>query len=101
MGGCPLKVLAISTVSPLKLLTAGEMSEADVVLCSYRLLFSRIYQDRREDIAGGSSLTKLMHATRKLLGGEFRMEGNVKDREKSQTYTSTSLVFPVLEMFYW
>merc|ERR1712190_388270 len=59
------------------------------------------YQDRREDIAGGTSLQNLMQKTMKLMDGGLRMEGNVKDREKGETYNTKTLVFPVLEMFYW
>jgi len=92
---CPLKVLAISTVSPLRLVTAGEIAEVDVVLCSYRLLFSQIYQDRRDEIAGGSSLSQLMQATQRLLEGHSCPGG------KSEPQTSKTLVFPVLEMFHW
>mmetsp|Transcript_21147 Transcript_21147/g.59151 ORF Transcript_21147/g.59151 Transcript_21147/m.59151 type:complete len:1079 (-) Transcript_21147:12-3248(-) len=95
--GCPLKVLVIGTVSPLRLLPAGELAEADVVLCSYRLLFSKIYQDRREDLAGDTSLTSLVLATRKLIEGSFRMSVG----DKSKVHTSKTLVFPMLEMFYW
>lgn len=53
--GLPLKVFAVSNVNPLKTVTAGELSEADVVICSYRLLFSGIYMSRR---------TQLIHSNR-------------------------------------
>lgn len=95
--GCPLKVLTISTVSPLRLLTAGELAEADVVLVSYRLLFSRIYQERRENLAGGTSLASLMQCTRKLMSGDLMIGSG----DKARMASSKTLVFPLLEMFWW
>lgn len=93
--GCPLKVITIGTVSPLRLITASELAEADIVLCSYRLLFSQIYQDRREDLAAGRSLVQLMQATNRLL------QGNLTVGDKGQVHDIKTLKFPMLEMFYW
>eukprot|EP00930_Biecheleria_cincta_P046248 TRINITY_DN31898_c0_g1_i1.p1 TRINITY_DN31898_c0_g1~~TRINITY_DN31898_c0_g1_i1.p1 ORF type:complete len:1039 (-),score=190.22 TRINITY_DN31898_c0_g1_i1:177-3293(-) len=93
--GCPLKVITIGTVSPLRLITASELAEADIVLCSYRLLFSQIYQDRREDLAAGRSLVQLMQATNRLL------QGSLTVGDKNQVHDVKTLKFPMLEMFYW
>eukprot|EP00929_Paragymnodinium_shiwhaense_P033402 TRINITY_DN18348_c0_g4_i2.p1 TRINITY_DN18348_c0_g4~~TRINITY_DN18348_c0_g4_i2.p1 ORF type:complete len:1172 (+),score=307.38 TRINITY_DN18348_c0_g4_i2:77-3592(+) len=106
---CPLKVIIIPTVSPLKMLMAGELADADVVLVSYRLLFSQIYQDRREDIAGGRSLSQLMAATRKVMEGTFpapqsqvHVGNRLSNGQKGpQFYNGQTLVFPLIEMFYW
>ena len=45
----PLKVLAMTDVRALKDVTAKELSEADIVICTYRLLYSPIYLARRKD----------------------------------------------------
>jgi len=87
--GCPLKVFAMSTVSPLKGVKARELAEADIVLCSYRLLFSEVYNLRRTNIATGdgpSLLGRLKAETQRLL---------------AQGSQAGDLEFPVLEMFYW
>ncbi|CAE8583771.1 unnamed protein product [Polarella glacialis] len=47
------KVFACTSVTPLKTVSVQALAEADVVLCTYRLLFSQIYRDRLRQLAGG------------------------------------------------
>ncbi|CAD7959471.1 unnamed protein product [Amoebophrya sp. A120] len=42
-----LNILALRNVNPLKLLTVGDIQRADIVICSYRILFSENYQRLR------------------------------------------------------
>lgn len=51
-----LKVLAIRTVSNLKALTVDEICRAAIVICSYRLLYSKVYRARLLELAGTSGV---------------------------------------------
>lgn len=100
--GCPLRIFAPGIVTPLTKVTAEELSEADVVLCSYRLLFSPIYQDRRKELMEGGavqSLASLVEATAGLMSGKVQMRSG----RSGDTYVSSwkELQFPVLEQFHW
>eukprot|EP00435_Cladocopium_sp_Y103_P061078 s444_g22.t1 len=55
--GMPLKVLAIKTVAHLKALTVEEICHAAIVICSYRLLYSKVYRARLLELAGTAGLT--------------------------------------------
>jgi len=112
--GCPLKILCMSNVSPLTSCTAQELSEADVVICSYRLLFSAVYQERRNQLAkdtnpmammmgSDTSLMSLTKNTREFLAGRSRMVSGryKKDKPEETVKNWKELAFPVLEMFYW
>eukprot|EP00913_Durusdinium_trenchii_P019983 g18782.t1 len=46
---CPMKIFAMVNVSPLSRAKARDIANADVVICSYRLLYSPIYLNRRQD----------------------------------------------------
>lgn len=92
--GCPLRVFALSSVANLKSVTAGDLAKADIVLCSYRLLYSPIYLDRRRKLAGvegraSVELARLVETTEELLAGEYDPQD------------WSDLQFPLLEMFYW
>jgi len=101
----PWKVFAMSKVTPLTRVTAAELAEADVVLCSYRLLFSPIYQDRRKEIVFSSrnprspDLASLAARTREFMSGREAMSSGRKGEKMVATWQE--LEFPVLEMFYW
>jgi len=62
-GGCQ-KVLAISTVTQLKALTVRDISSADVVMCTYRLLYSPVYRRRLQELAGDCSQLSAAEAAR-------------------------------------
>ncbi|CAE7384450.1 DNA repair protein rad5 [Symbiodinium microadriaticum] len=94
---CPLKIFAMSNVSPLSRCKASEVSSADVVICSYRLLYSQIYLKRREELCG--SLWKLPGQVRGLLQGRVPLRSGRKGNE--MVWKWEDLAFPVLEMFYW
>jgi SNF2 family DNA or RNA helicase len=104
---CPLKVFAMTNVSPLTVCNAGDLAEADVVLCSYRILFSPIYQDRRKEILGKvktfpddeARLRDLVIATRRFLSGDCSLRSGRKGDKEVRNWKD--LEFPVLEMFYW
>ena len=96
---CPIKIFAMHNVSPLGKAKASEVADADVVICSYRLLYSQIYLKRRQEICNHNTLgtlrtrvSGLMHGTRSMVSGRNSTTAvnNWKDLE-----------FPVLEMFYW
>eukprot|EP00929_Paragymnodinium_shiwhaense_P033401 TRINITY_DN18348_c0_g2_i2.p1 TRINITY_DN18348_c0_g2~~TRINITY_DN18348_c0_g2_i2.p1 ORF type:complete len:1291 (+),score=319.95 TRINITY_DN18348_c0_g2_i2:100-3972(+) len=102
---CPLKIFAMSNVMPLTKVSVQDLAEADVVICSYRLLFSEIYVTRRREIATGTSqgprntLSSLASATKNLIAGRTA----IRTGRKGEVYVNNwkELVFPVLEMFYW
>eukprot|EP00434_Breviolum_minutum_P001498 symbB.v1.2.001321.t1/scaffold57.1/size370615/30 len=96
---CPIKIFAMHNVSPLGKAKASDVADADVVICSYRLLYSQIYLKRRQEICNHNTLgtlrtrvSGLMHGTRSMVSGRNSTTAvnNWKDLE-----------FPVLEMFYW
>lgn len=110
--GCPLKIFAMTNVTPLTNCRAVDMADADIVICSYRLLFSNIYQSRRGQLSaclrpGGTvswedkqrSLRDLVQVTRDLMAGKR----NVPSGRKGDTMVGNweELVFPILEMFFW
>jgi len=98
--GCPLRIFAMSNVTPLTKVKAQELAEADVVVCSYRLLFSPIYQDRRRELAGDSPLlVDLALETGRLVAGV----GRARSGRKGDNYVSSwqDLEFPILEQFFW
>eukprot|EP00930_Biecheleria_cincta_P032620 TRINITY_DN22621_c0_g1_i1.p1 TRINITY_DN22621_c0_g1~~TRINITY_DN22621_c0_g1_i1.p1 ORF type:complete len:1349 (+),score=265.47 TRINITY_DN22621_c0_g1_i1:55-4101(+) len=100
----PMKILAMSNVSPLSKAKAHEVAEADVVICSYRLLYSQIYCQRRDELSRGpcttaSSLSDLSKQTKLLLEGLASMRSGRKS--EVQVTDWQALEFPVLEMFYW
>lgn len=98
--GCPLRIFAMSNVKPLTNVTAADLAQADVVLCSYRLLFSSIYLTRRKELAEGStSLSVLTRAVKRLIEGEGCMKSGRKGADSVSRWED--LQFPVLEMFYW
>ncbi|CAE7233347.1 mus-41 [Symbiodinium sp. CCMP2456] len=96
---CPLKIFAMSNVAPLSRCKASDVSSADVVICSYRLLYSQIYLKRREELSGGGSLWKLPNQVRGLLQGRVPLRSGRKGSE--MVWKWQDLAFPVLEMFYW
>merc|ERR1719428_2606137 len=117
----PLKVLAISSVVALQSSTAEQVAEADIVICSYRILFSLVYSQRRAELTHGDGarpaihspsnipeLYKLAQATSLFVGNEFtsmKQYASAYNRRKSGVVNSQvndwhELRFPVLEMFY-
>eukprot|EP00928_Gymnodinium_smaydae_P090680 TRINITY_DN7443_c0_g2_i1.p1 TRINITY_DN7443_c0_g2~~TRINITY_DN7443_c0_g2_i1.p1 ORF type:complete len:1719 (+),score=336.34 TRINITY_DN7443_c0_g2_i1:152-5308(+) len=96
--GCPLKILAMSDVRALTSASAPEVADADIVICTYRLLYSEIYNGRRRVLCQGG-LTNLMAATKKLIDGTADVLRGRKGPEKTNTWSE--LEFPLLEMFYW
>ncbi|CAE7453839.1 Ttf2 [Symbiodinium natans] len=100
--GCPLKIFAMSNVSPLSRATASQVSDADVVICSYRLLYSQIYLKRRETLCGNSSsdsLCNLPSQIKGLLQGRLGLPSGRKAGRGEVGEVAHK--FPVLEMFYW
>lgn len=98
--GCPLKIFAMSNVSPLTSVRAEELAQADVVLCSYRLLFSPIYQARLKELSGDvGKLWALAQATKELLSGKSRFKSGRKGDKVATRWQDVQ--FPMLEMFYW
>lgn len=97
---CPLKVFAMSNVAPLSKVKALELAEADIVICSYRLLFSEIYLKRRKEIGNGwAGFMSLMDSTKKLRDGKGEVTAGRKTDSMAKNFQELS--FPVLEMFYW
>ena len=45
-----IKVLNCHNVAPLKKATVADIASADSVICTYRLLYSQIYNKRRDEI---------------------------------------------------
>lgn len=97
--GGPLRIFAMSNVTPLTKVKARELAEADVVVCSYRLLFSPIYQERRAELGGSQFLHSLVDRTRELLKGTVSVRSGRKGDSFVQSWQD--LEFPVLEQFYW
>lgn len=102
---CPVKVFAMTNVTPLTRVTAGQLAEADLILCSYRLLFSSVYVSRRNELTGrghgvaSARLAELAEQTRRLLAGETSMRSGRKGEQHTRKWAE--LAFPVLEMFFW
>jgi len=97
---CPMKILAMSDVRHLTTALASDVSQADVVLCTYRLLYSPVYGQRRKEVGKpDSSLKNIMLNTWRLIDG--RGDIKVGRKEDTTTKTHTNLEFPLLEMFYW
>jgi SNF2 family DNA or RNA helicase len=116
---CPLKVFAMKSVTPLKGATVKEIAEADIVICSYRLLYSQVYQARRDVILGEkrTSLHNLAMATERAMqskssgshGGEIMRLYQPKRQMPPgggapapiECANIDDLMFPLLEQFYW
>lgn len=82
---CPLKIFAISSVVALQSNTAQQVAEADIVICSYRILFSDVYQKRRPVLAGGRSLYELAHSTNSLLNDKaYGMAQHVRQAARKE-----------------
>jgi len=97
---CPLKIFAMSNVSPLGRAKASDVADADVVICSYRLLYSQIYLKRRQEITNNSS--RLSHLRGKVNGLMQGTHSMVSGRKSGCSVNDwKELEFPVLEMFYW
>ena len=60
---CPLKILAVSTVHQLKAASASDIADADVVICSYRLLYSPVYQKQLSALSDDNGFSGLMQKT--------------------------------------
>mmetsp|Transcript_1388 Transcript_1388/g.3013 ORF Transcript_1388/g.3013 Transcript_1388/m.3013 type:complete len:1237 (-) Transcript_1388:388-4098(-) len=110
--GCPLKIFAASTVTPLKSARARQIAEADIVLCSYRMLYSLVYQKQRQQLADSvpadegeatpsSELSKVADLVRILTKGGPKAEEARARLAASNRDGPGDLKFPVLEMFYW
>ncbi|CAE8736565.1 unnamed protein product [Polarella glacialis] len=98
--GAPMRIFAMSNVLPMSRAKAAEVAEADVVLCSYRLLYSAVYLERRKELcSGGSKLADLAEVTQKLLQRKIMLRSGRKGN--TQVNKWQDLEFPVLEMFYW
>jgi len=97
---CPMKIFAMSNVTPLKNVKAEEIAEADIVICSYRLLFSKIYVQRREELGGGRNLAALAEKVHDLIRSRAEMPSGGK-KGGAMVDDWKDLKFPVLEMFYW
>mmetsp|Transcript_6976 Transcript_6976/g.15268 ORF Transcript_6976/g.15268 Transcript_6976/m.15268 type:complete len:1272 (+) Transcript_6976:48-3863(+) len=103
---CPLKIFAMTNVTPLNSATAGAVASADVVLCSYRLLFSEVYCSRRRGlvkavhgmVAGRESQLMAIATLLRKLGG-YEPAGTVP--KDVYANSPNELMFPLLEMFYW
>eukprot|EP00403_Amphidinium_massartii_P008858 CAMPEP_0178419576 /NCGR_PEP_ID=MMETSP0689_2-20121128/25683_1 /TAXON_ID=160604 /ORGANISM="Amphidinium massartii, Strain CS-259" /LENGTH=1241 /DNA_ID=CAMNT_0020041021 /DNA_START=17 /DNA_END=3742 /DNA_ORIENTATION=- len=108
---CPLKIFAAHWVVPLRGVSAKELAEADVVLCSYRLLYSTIYRRRRKELSDaamlldgvdGSELSVLSQLIRRLTRGEVPVNHAARDAKGiGKARHPHDLEFPVLEMFHW
>mmetsp|Transcript_6007 Transcript_6007/g.10792 ORF Transcript_6007/g.10792 Transcript_6007/m.10792 type:complete len:1231 (-) Transcript_6007:113-3805(-) len=130
-GRSGLKILVISNVVPLKPLSPSEIAEADIVICTYRLLWSEIYLWRRSSICGvgkadenSSKLSKIRDVTRQCIRGKFPSmattqqwwEGARLNRDANNSFEAPSIrrargddenpihtkfQFPLLEQFWW
>ncbi|CAE7266617.1 mus-41 [Symbiodinium natans] len=124
--GCNLKVLAIGTAAQLKTLTVDKISCADVVVCSYRLLYSPVYRRRLQELSGDFSQVSNGEATRMTVDIQSLRRNTKRFRENpdelgwlqapdpavgspERTNRSTGgpsrdpngLCFPVLEQVWW
>lgn len=82
---CPFKIFVVSTVCQLKGASVRDIAEADVVICSYRLLYSPVYQKQLSVLSDDNGFYGLMLKT-----GQWLSNGEWRDAR-----------FPALEMFYW
>jgi len=99
---CPWKIFAMSNVAPLTNVTAESIADVDVVLCSYRLLYSQVYQARRKAVLGRSDnrgLSQIVHQTSELLSHRTLIANGRKGETSVNDWRQ--LKFPLLEMFYW
>ncbi|CAJ1351070.1 unnamed protein product [Effrenium voratum] len=107
----PLKVHAIRSATNLKALSIQDICRADIVLCSYRLLYSPVYRRRLlelvgEDVAAKSEAEILRsHAEIQTLRRNtrrFQEHGDVDGWSKGEASgLSAQLHFPVLEQVWW
>lgn len=96
---CPMKIFALRDVRHLTKVTPQKLAEADVVLCSYRLLYSAIYttqlhkwqQHTGQKVTGAENVPAKRKLPHNWENGE-EPQNKQKDDEKD---------FPVLEAFYW
>mmetsp|Transcript_87401 Transcript_87401/g.280337 ORF Transcript_87401/g.280337 Transcript_87401/m.280337 type:complete len:1001 (-) Transcript_87401:1164-4166(-) len=125
---CPLRIVAIKSATQLKAMTVRRLcAEADVVLVSYRLLFSPVYRRRLLELSGNfaemqlsdssvvravANVQSLRSNTRRFrvqpreVGWKHKVESLVQDARSSDVPADEvddpeSLRFPVLEQFWW
>jgi hypothetical protein len=120
-----LRIVPVRTATQLKALSVGQIcEEADVVICSYRLLFSPVYRRRLLELAGNfmelsKSDSALMRAaadvgglrrnTRRFcenpreVGWKHRIEAHGSSVDTTDDFVEqpARLRFPVLEQFWW
>jgi len=112
LGPCQLKIFVVSNVTPLQKVTVKELAEADVIFCSYRLLYSDVYLRRRQELAKGqdtqkqnlsfSNLPNISDETAKFKAGKRKMQGPARVGCEGVKFSHwEDLQFPVLEQFYW
>lgn len=120
----PLKVVAIKTTAQLKSATVRQLcSDADIVLCSYRLLYSPVYRRRLLELSGNTetpqmgdaavlratiNMLSLRRNTRRLQddpeGMDWlqRLKKNVSNSASVRgALDGANFRFPVLEQFWW
>jgi len=123
----PLRVVPVRTAAQLKALNVMQIcKEADVVICSYRLLFSPVYRRRLLELAGdfadiaksdsaavraAANVGSLRRNTRRFrespreVGWKHRVEtfcaGASDGSSENIVEDPAKLRFPVLEQFWW
>eukprot|EP00928_Gymnodinium_smaydae_P079803 TRINITY_DN6364_c0_g3_i1.p1 TRINITY_DN6364_c0_g3~~TRINITY_DN6364_c0_g3_i1.p1 ORF type:complete len:1313 (-),score=127.43 TRINITY_DN6364_c0_g3_i1:116-4054(-) len=122
----PLRIFAIRTVAQLKSVSVRQLcNDFDVVICSYRLLFSPVYRRRLLELSGTfsglSSESAVAHAevdvetlrsnTRRFIANpvqmgwkhraETSMPHGTRHRLDEVVEDVASLRFPVLEQIWW
>eukprot|EP01063_Lacrimia_lanifica_P026182 TRINITY_DN3485_c0_g1_i1.p1 TRINITY_DN3485_c0_g1~~TRINITY_DN3485_c0_g1_i1.p1 ORF type:complete len:1378 (+),score=428.83 TRINITY_DN3485_c0_g1_i1:1122-5255(+) len=110
LAGAKLKVLVMKNVTPLSTRTVKALAGYDVVLTSYRLLYSTVYANRVKELAGGSwSFVKLLEQTKAFLApaGVAKMKTwhelsqCLNKRLRKKITKSEDLGFPVLQQCMW
>eukprot|EP00439_Symbiodinium_sp_Y106_P051898 s5187_g6.t3 len=123
-GSTKLEVLSIGTAAQLKMLTVDKISRADIVICSYRLLYSPVYRRRLQELSGDFSqvsngeaarmavdIQSLRRNTKRFrenpseLGWRQVRDSSVGSPQRANGAAASSgsndLCFPVLEQVWW
>ncbi|CAE7941808.1 RAD5A, partial [Symbiodinium necroappetens] len=124
-GSTKLEVLSIGTAAQLKMLTVDKVSRADIVICSYRLLYSPVYRRRLQELSGDFSQVSNGEAARMAVDIQSLRRNTKRFRENpselgwlqipdsstgspqrasvaaASSDDANNLCFPVLEQVWW
>ncbi|CAE7582128.1 RAD5 [Symbiodinium sp. CCMP2456] len=123
-GSTKLEVLLIGTAAQLKMLTVDKISRADIVICSYRLLYSPVYRRRLQELSGDFSQVSNGEAARMAVDIQSLRRNTKRFRENpselgwlqipdssvgspqrasvaAASSDANNLCFPVLEQMWW